>query len=155
MLSRDEEEEIAGTLARYADRRAALPEALNIVQRYRGWVSDESVRDIAARLEMTPEDVDSIATFYSMIFRQPVGRHVILLCDSVSCWIVDYHVIREHLERRLGITLGQTTADNRFTLLPAACLGACDHAPVMMIDDELYLDLTPDRVDDILAQYSS
>ena len=125
-----------------------------MVQRRRGWVSDETVRDVAEILEMTPAEVDGVATFYSLIFRRPVGRHVILICDSVSCWTMGYDAIREHLKAKLGIGLGETSADGRFTLLPASCLGACDLAPVMMIDEELYGNLTPPKVDEILAKYS-
>ncbi len=82
-----------------------------------------------------------------------MGRHVIFICDSVSCWIVGYHGIREHLTTRLGITLGETTPDGRFTLLPIACLGACDQAPAMMIDGDLHVLLTPEKVDVVLAKY--
>jgi NADH-quinone oxidoreductase subunit E len=88
-----------------------------------------------------------------MIFRKPVGRHVILLCDSVSCWIMGYDRLREHFHARLGIGLGETTADGCFTLLPNVCLGACDHAPAMMIDSTHYQDLEPDTLDEILAKY--
>ncbi|HEY3377927.1 MAG TPA: NADH-quinone oxidoreductase subunit NuoE [Armatimonadota bacterium] len=153
MLSVEERQEIDEELRRYPEKQAVVPEALKIVQRYHGWVSDEHVRALADYLAMTPEEVDSIATFYNMIFRHPVGRHVILICDSVSCWVMGYNPLREHLSARLGITLGETTADGRFTLLPAVCLGACDHAPVMMIDDNLHGDLTPARIDEALARY--
>jgi NADH-quinone oxidoreductase subunit E len=98
-------------------------------------------------------EVDGLATFYSMIFRRPVGRHVILVCDSVACWVMGYDGLRERLEARLGITLGGTTADGRFTLLPAGCLGVCEHAPAMMVDEDLHLDLTPEKLDEILARY--
>ena len=77
-------------------------------------------------LGMSLADLESVATFYSLIFRKPVGRHVILLCDSVSCWIMGYETVRDHLRRRLGIDLGETTPDGRFTLLTIPCLGACD-----------------------------
>jgi NADH-quinone oxidoreductase subunit E len=100
------------------------------------------------------DEVEGVATFYNLIFRQPVGRHVILLCDSVSCWITGYHGILDHLQAVLGISLGETTPDGRFTLLPIACLGCCDHAPALMVDDDLHLDLTPERVDALLAHYS-
>lgn len=153
MLSAQQKQEIEVAVARYAEKRAVVPEALKIVQQQRGWVADADVRDVAEFLRMTPAEVDAIATFYSMIYRQPVGRHVILLCDSVSCWIMGFHPIREQLATRLGITFGETTPDHRFTLLPTACLGACDHAPAMMIDDDLYIDLTTDAIDEILARY--
>ena len=82
-----------------------------------------------------------------------MGRHVILLCDGVTCWILGYENLRAHLERRLGITMGQTTADGRFTLLPTACLGACDQAPVLMVDEQLHVELDPAKLDEILERY--
>jgi NADH-quinone oxidoreductase subunit E len=153
MLTDEEKKEIDAELAKYHTKRAAGPEALKIVQRYRGWISDESLRDVARYLELSEEEVESVATCYNFIFRKPVGRHVIVLCDSVVCWIEGYEGLFEHLQRRLGIQMGQTTADRRFTLLPGACLGACDQAPVMMVDEQLYVALTPAKVDDILARY--
>ncbi len=154
MLREDEIKEIQVCLSHYDRRRAALPEALMIVQRSRGWVPTEAVYDIAAIISVTAEEVDRVATFYSLIYRRPVGRHVILICDAVSCWIMGYHPLREHLRSRLGIEPGQTTADDRFTLLPAACLGDCDHAPAMMIDEDLHHDLTAAKVDEILERYA-
>ena len=153
MLTTDEKHAIEAELAHYDQKRGVVSEALKIVQRTRRWVSDQSVRDIAEFLGLSPEEVDHVATFYSLIFRQPVGRHVILLCDSVSCYIMGYEPLAEHLSRALGISWGQTTADGRFTLLPVACLGACDHAPAMMIDDDLHGDLTATKVDEVLAKY--
>ena len=153
MLTAEERQEIEAELARYERKRSAAVEALKVIQRRRGWVSDDAMRDVAELLEMPPAEVEGVATFHSLIFRRPVGRHVILICDSVSCWIMGYDSIREHLMARLGIRFGETSADGRFTLLPAACLGACDRAPVMMIDRELHGDLTPEKVDEILATY--
>jgi NADH-quinone oxidoreductase subunit E len=102
---------------------------------------------------MTSDELDSVATFYPFIFRRPVGRHVIYLCNTVSCWIMGYETMLAHLTKLLGITLGQTTPDGRFTLLPVACIGACDHAPAMMIDQELHGDLTQEKIDSILDKY--
>jgi NADH-quinone oxidoreductase subunit E len=123
------------------------------VQRHRGWVSDEGIADVAEALQMSPTELEGVATFYNMIFRKPVGEHVILLCDSVSCWVMGYERLRSHLTRRLGIGPGQTTSDGRFTLLPNVCLGACDHAPVMMVDEAHYQDLDAAKIDEILAYY--
>ncbi len=153
MLTDGEKHEITAEFPRYAQKRALSIDALKIVQRHRGWISEEALREVAAFLEMTPAELDDVATFYNLIFRRPVGRHVILLCDSVSCWVMGYETVRGHLAQRLGIQPGETTADGRFTLLPIACLGTCDHAPALMIDDDLHRDLTPEKLDAILANY--
>jgi NADH-quinone oxidoreductase subunit E len=153
MLTVEERAESEAELARYPTKEAVCIDAMKIVQRHRGWVSDESVRDIAELLEMSPADLDGVATFYNLIFRKPVGRHVVMLCNSVSCWILGYERMREHLTKRLGIEFGETTPDNRFTLLPIVCLGACDHAPAMLVDNELHTDLGPDRIDEVLEAY--
>ncbi len=153
MLSEQERTEIEAHSQHYPNARALCVEALKIVQQHRGWVSDEGIADVAEALQMTRTELEGVATFYNMIFRKPVGSHVILLCDSVSCWIMGYDRLREHLHARLGIGLGETSADGCFTLLPNVCLGACNHAPAMMIDNAHYQDLDPDRIDEILAKY--
>ena len=153
MLSVEERRAIEAELAHYPDRRAVCIEALKIVQEHRGWVSDEGLHDLASFLGMSPAELDSVATFYNLIFRKPVGRHVILICDSVSCWIMHYEQLRAALTARLGVGLGETTGDGRFTLLPVVCLGACDHAPVLMIDRDLHQDVDPDGLDRILERY--
>jgi NADH-quinone oxidoreductase subunit E len=153
VLTAEEKNEIAAEFYRYEQKRAVGVEALQIVQRHRGWVTDEALIDVAEFLEMTPAELDAVATFYNFIFRKPVGKHIILVCDSVSCWIMGSERVVEHLQNRLGIVLGETSADGVFTLLPTACLGACDRAPAMMIDDQLYGDLDPAKIDQILATY--
>jgi NADH-quinone oxidoreductase subunit E len=153
VLTTEDKKEIEERFPHYPTKRAVCIEALKVVQRRYGWVNDEAIADIAALLEMTPDDLDAIATFYNMIFRKPVGRHVILLCDSVSCWIMGYKRLREHLTERLGVTLGETTADGRFTLLPIVCLGACDHAPALMVDNDTHGDVTPEKIDGLLDGY--
>jgi NADH-quinone oxidoreductase subunit E len=150
MLTEEERREIEAELQHYAQKRAVCIDALKIVQRHRGWVSDEGIRDLAEFLEMTPAELDSVATFYNLIFREPVGKHVILICDSVSCWIMGYDRIRESLTARLRIKLGETSSDGEFTMLPIPCLGTCDHAPALMIDDELYQDLDIHKVGQII-----
>jgi NADH-quinone oxidoreductase subunit E len=154
MLTAEEKKEIEAEFPRYEQKRAACVEALKIVQRHRGWVSDETLIAVAEFLEMTPAELDGVATFYNLIFRKPVGKHIILVCDSISCWIMGYERVLQHLQDRLGIVKGETTADGVFTLLPIVCLGACDQAPAMMIDDELYGNLDPDKIDEILTKYT-
>ncbi len=153
MLAAEERREIEEEVGRYPDRRAACIDALKVVQRHRGWVSDEALKDVSDFFEMTLDELDAVATFYNLIYRKPVGRHVILLCDSISCWIMGYEKIRKHLNQRLGIDFGGTTPDRRFTLLPVPCLGTCDRAPAMMIDEDLHRNLEPQEVDRILEGY--
>ncbi len=138
---------------RYDDRRAACIEAMKLVQRRHRWVSDRRLGELAALLGMTADELEGVATFYNLIFRRPVGRHVILLCDSVSCWIMGHDGLLARLESRLGVRSGGTTADGRFTLLPIVCLGHCDHAPALMIDDDLHGDVEPARLDTLLEAY--
>jgi NADH-quinone oxidoreductase subunit E len=135
-------------------KKAAVIEALKIVQQSRGWISDESVEAIAEYLEMSAAEVDSVATFYNLIFRKPVGRHIILLCDSISCYVMGYQKLYETLQQQLKIKFGETTADKKFTLLPNACLGCCDHAPALMIGDDLYRDIKVEDLEKILSNYS-
>ena len=153
MLSDTERHEIEAEFANYPDRRSVCIDALKIVQQHRGWVCDEALDDVADLLGLSRAELEGVATFYNMIFRHPVGQHVILLCDSVSCWIMGYDKLRLHLCQRLDIAPGETSADGRFTLLPNVCLGACDHAPVMMVDDAHYQDLDVAKVDSILEHY--
>ncbi|HZI23795.1 MAG TPA: NADH-quinone oxidoreductase subunit NuoE [Chryseolinea sp.] len=153
MLSTDEIHEIEKAISIVPVRKAAGIEALKIVQEHRRWVSDETLREVAAYMKMSAEELDSVATFYNLIFRRPVGRHVILICDSISCWVMGYENILHHLTNHLGIKLGQTTKDDRFTLLPNCCLGTCDRAPALMIDNDLYRNLTTDQLDEILEKY--
>ena len=153
MLTDEEKKEIREEIKHYPIKKAASIEALKVVQKYRGWVSDESIKDIAAELEMSPEELDSVATFYNLVFRKPVGKNVILMCDSISCWVMGYGKLYEHLKKKLGIEFGQTTKDNRFTLLTIPCLGTCDRAPALMINNDLHRDLTPEKLDKILEKY--
>ncbi len=153
MLTESERRRIEEEARLHEQRRAAVSEALLIVQESRGWVSDEGVSDVADILGLSREEVEGIATFYDLIFRKPVGKHVIMVCDSVSCWITGEERITGHLKSRLGIELGGTTSDGQFTLLPIGCLGACDEGPAMMLDGELYDRLTPERVDEILSRH--
>jgi NADH-quinone oxidoreductase subunit E len=153
MLSNEEIQEINAELAHSVTKASASVDALNIVQRHQGWVSDEAIRDVATMLSMTKDELDAVATFYSFIFRKPVGRHVILVCDSISCWVMGYNPLLDLLKTQLGIAFGGTTDDKRFTLLPISCLGACDRAPAMMVDDDLYGPVTPEIMEEILGRY--
>lgn len=154
MLTIEEQNEIEKAISIVPVRKSACIEALKVVQQHRRWISDESLRDVAAYMDMTPEELDSVATFYNLLFRKPVGRHIILLCDSISCWVMGYEQIRNTLIEKLGIKYGETTSDDRFTLLPNCCLGTCDTAPALMIDKDLYKNVRPEQLDEILKKYS-
>jgi NADH-quinone oxidoreductase subunit E len=153
MLSEIEIQKINFELAHCITKQSTSIEALNIVQRRQGWVSDENLKEVARILEMTPDELDAVATFYSFIFRKPVGRHVILVCDSISCWVMGYNPLLDIIMKKLGIGFGETTEDKRFTVLPVSCLGACDRAPAMMVDDDLYGPVTPEMMEKILGNY--
>lgn len=155
MLSELEIAEIEKERKHYKDLRSLCIDALKIVQKHRRWISDDSLNDVAAHLNMSVSDVDSVATFYNLIFRKKTGKYVIHICDSVSCWTLGSTPLIQHLQKRLGIRIGETTDDGLFTLIPIACLGACDKAPVMMINDKLHTELTPEKIDSILEKYRS
>jgi NADH-quinone oxidoreductase subunit E len=153
MLSEEEKQEVQHELKLYPSPKNACIDALKIVQHHRGWISDDSVKDIADYLTMSPEEVDSVATFYNLIFRKPVGKYVILFCDSISCWVMGYENLLDHLKSRLGIDVGETTEDGLFTLLPVPCLGTCEQAPAMMVGEDLHVHLTTEKIDEIIESY--
>lgn len=152
VLSKAEIEEINHEIAHYEDKSAASIEALKIVQKHRGWVSDETLNEIAALLDMSPSELDGVATFYNLIYRQPVGKKVIHYCNSVSCWMLGAEKVRERISKRLKIGLGETTEDGEYTLLPVVCLGDCDNAPVMLVGEELHRNLDEDKVDELFGK---
>jgi NADH-quinone oxidoreductase subunit E len=129
----------------------AAIDALKIVQAHRGWISDESLKAIAAHLHMSAAELDGIATFYTLIFRRPVGEKVILLCNSVTCWMKGCDGLQGKITQQLGIELGETTSDGKYTLLPMTCLGACDKAPVMMVGDDLHENISPQSVAELFS----
>ena len=153
MLSAEEINEIQNEIKQYPYPKVACIDALKIVQHHRAWVSDESVSDIAELLGMSDEEVDGIATFYSRIYRKPVGRNIILICDSVSCMIMGYESLYHYISQKLNIRFGETSSDGRFTLLPNSCLGDCDNAPSMMINNDHFNRLTVEKLDEILDRY--
>ncbi len=149
----EDKAEIEHCLHHYDDSRAASIDALKIVQRRHGWVPDNAIAAIAEILGIPGSDIEGVATFYNRIYRQPVGRNVIAVCDSIGCFLVGFEEIYSALKKQLAIQPGQTTADNRFTLLPICCLGACDRGPVLMINDDTHFDVSVEKLDAVLEQY--
>jgi NADH-quinone oxidoreductase subunit E len=147
------------TIDDFTTRAAALEhpmelviDVLRAIQSRHGWVPDEGVELAAQLLRTSPLKIEEVATFYDKIYRQPVGRRVIHICDSICCWSRGGEEVYTYLREKLGIGPGQTTADGAFTLLPTCCLGACGEAPALMIGFTTYGNLTPERIDAILEQ---
>jgi NADH-quinone oxidoreductase subunit E len=152
MLSEQALQEISREVAKYpADRKqSAVMAALRIAQEEHGWLSQSLMDYIAGILELRPIQVYEVATFYSMYDLERIGRHKICVCTNVSCMLCASSDVVTHLERRLGIKLGETTADGRYTLKEVECLGACGGAPAMQIGHNYYEHLTPESLDAIL-----
>lgn len=142
-------------LAKYpADQKqSAVMSALMVIQEEQGYLTDEAMIALAAHLEMAPIEVFEVANFYTMYERAPTGRHIIGVCTNISCQLRDSASIVKHLQQCLHVNVGETTADNRFTLRTVECLGACVNAPMMQIDKNYHEHLTPSAVDDILKEY--
>lgn len=153
VLSETERSAIEHETHHYEDARAASIEALKIVQKERGWVPDGAIPAIAGILGIPASDVEGVATFYSQIFRVPVGRHVIRVCDSMTCFIGGHENVLAAIQQKLSIVPGQTTIDGRFTLLPVCCLGNCDKAPALMIDEDTFGNLIPEDIEQLLEAY--
>ncbi|CEL12520.1 NADH-quinone oxidoreductase chain E [Candidatus Portiera aleyrodidarum] len=152
-LSKEEITEIIIEKNNYKNSKAASIGALKIVQKYRGWISDKIINEIAKLIGINPTELDSIATFYSLIYRKPVGNNIIFLCDSITCYINGSEIIYQKLKKKLGIIMGQTTNDKRFTLLPICCLGNCDKSPNIMINKDIYYNLIKKNISKILELY--
>ena len=144
---------IAEEIRHYDDPRAASIGALKIVQKRHGWVPDAAIPAIGRQLGISAADLEGVATFYNLIFRRPVGRHVIKVCDSVACFLTGYEAVRDEVFRQVGLGFGQTSPDGRFTLLPICCLGACDRGPVLMINDDTHFEVSPQDVARLLERY--
>lgn len=151
-LSLTEIREIKAEMDHYEDKAAVSIEALRIVQKHRRWVSDECIVAVAKLLEMSPAELEAVATFYNLIYRQPVGKTVIHYCNSVTCWMLGADQVQESLCKHLNVELGEMSADGEYTILPIVCLGACNHAPVVMVGDQLRLDITEDAVNEIFKR---
>jgi NADH-quinone oxidoreductase subunit E len=132
--------------------RELVVDVMFAVQDYYGYLNDEAVEEVAELLDMSPVEVEQLATFYTFIYREPVGKYVIHVCDSLVCWMEGHEFLLDHLTGKLGITLGETTPDGMFSLLPVCCIGYCDRAPAIMINKKVYGPLTIDTLDDILER---
>ncbi len=152
MLSDKARAEIQQLKARYPHPNSALLPALALAQEETGWLSPEALEEVAEAMGLSPAQVGSVASFYTMFNRRPVGRYLVQVCTNISCSLLGAEHIVEHLKRRLGIEVGQTTSDGLFTLVEVECLGSCGTAPMMQVNDVYYENLTEERVDQILEE---
>jgi NADH-quinone oxidoreductase subunit E len=152
VLSQNVKAEIKQFKGKYPDPKSALLTALHVAQREHGWLSPEVMRDVAEVMDLPPTEVASVASFYTMFNRQPVGENLIQVCTNISCSLLGAEHIVEHLKSKLGIDVGETTPDNKFTLVTVECLGSCGTAPMMQINDTYYENLTEGKIDQILAE---
>ncbi|MFN2109329.1 MAG: NADH-quinone oxidoreductase subunit NuoE [Anaerolineae bacterium] len=139
-------------IEQYGDSQEALVEILRDMNQQNGYLNQESLDAIAQRLELPPSTVYSVASFYSLISLKPLGKHVIRFCEDAPCHVAGGREIWEALEHEIGVSFGETTLDGQWSLLTTSCIGACAVGPVMMIDDDIYGNLTVDKVREILAR---
>lgn len=147
--------ELEQRVANAVTNREAAVDVMKELQRHYGWLTDEAVREAAELLGLSPLQVEELATFYELIYRRPVGRHVIHVCDSISCWAMGGEPLLKQFERLLGIEVGATTSDGLFTLLPCCCLGNCGKGPAVMVGERQFGPVTPEMAEDLLAELRS
>jgi len=152
MLSEKSKAQINELKGKYPDPKSALLPALEIAQREHGWLSEEVMREVGQAMDLPPTEVASVASFYTMLYTQPVGEHVIQVCTNITCSLLGAEHLVDYISRKLGIEVGQTTADGKVTLLTVECLGSCGTAPMMQVDETYYEDLTEEKIDRILAE---
>ena len=152
MIPEDLKESLQEQIAAVDHPRELVVDVMFAVQDHYGYLSDEAVEEVAGLLNMSPLEVEELATFYTFIYREPVGKYVIHVCDSVICWMEGHESLLDHLSGKLRIKPGETTPDGMFSLLPVCCIGYCDRAPAIMINKEVYGPLTIDTLDEILER---
>lgn len=152
LLPQDQIDSFKAKAVAIAHPHELIVDLLRAIQSHHGWVPDEGVQLTAETLGVLPIEVEELATFYDKIFRYEVGSRVIHVCDSICCWVTGAEMVTKHLQETLNIGFGETTEDGIFTLLPTCCLGACGDAPAMMIGLTTYGQLTPEKIDSILAE---
>ncbi len=152
MLPEKIRNELSALVAKTEHPQTLVVDVMFALQDHYGYLNDEALETTAALLDMTPLEVEELATFYTFIYREPVGKYVIHLCDSVICWVQGHESIQAYLCQKLQIGMGETTADGLFTLLPVCCIGYCDRSPAMLINRKVYGPLTPEKIDEIFLK---
>ncbi|OQM34454.1 NADH-quinone oxidoreductase subunit NuoE [bacterium endosymbiont of Pedicinus badii] len=149
-FSENEKIDIEKEKKKYENPRSAVIEVLKIAQKKIGWIDSTAIFEVSRILNISSVEVEEIATFYSQIFRKPVGKNIIRYCDSIVCYIKGYKNILKEIKKFLKINTGETTKDNKFTIIPTCCLGYCYKSPVIMINDEIFVDLNEKKIKKLL-----
>ena len=152
MLSRDNLNKIEELKKRFPDKKSLTIPVLWIAQEQYGWISGDTVREVADLLDLSPVDVHGVASFYTMFNKKPVGKYHIQVCTNVSCSLLGAGRLVDYLCKKLDIRVGETTPEGRFTLTEVECLGSCGTAPAVQINDEYYENLTPEKLDRIISE---
>ncbi len=147
MISEQAKQRMRDLAARYPVARSAVMPSLYIAQQEEGYITQEGLEAVAAAVGMTVDDVESVATFYTMYYQHPQGKKVIKVCTSISCYLRNCDTLVAHLEQRLGIKRGETTPDGNYTLMTTECLASCGTAPVLQVNNEFVENVTLDMVD--------
>jgi len=150
IVSEDTKKRFDELVARYPEKRSALIPILHEVQAEVGYLSPEAVEWVAAYLGLSRADVMSVASFYDMLELEPVGRHMIYVCQNLSCHLLGAERLIRQLEQRLGIHMGETTPDGLISLKRMECLASCGTAPAIQIDGIYYERVTPEKLDELL-----
>ncbi len=152
MLSPETRQKIESLKKVYETNQSALIPALHVAQADQGWLSEDTQREVAQLLGVTPQSVRQVVTFYTMFNQKPVGRHMIQVCRNISCSLLGGQRLQKQIQEKLGIEDGETTQDGRFTFVSVECLGSCGTAPVLMVNDRYYENVTPLEVDRLLEE---
>jgi len=150
MLSESACQRIQDLISTYPQKRSALIPSLHLAQKDLGYISEDTMSEIARIFELSPIEVHEVVSFYTMFHRKPVGKYVLQVCTNISCQLCNAEDIMDHLTKKLGINPGETSSDKKYTLLEVECLGSCGTSPVVQINEDYYEDLTPAKLDTIL-----
>jgi NADH-quinone oxidoreductase subunit E len=153
MLPKEVQEKLQNEIAGAENPREMAIDVMFVLQNHYGYLSDEALEEGAGLLGMTPLELQELATFYDFIYREPVGRYIIHICDGVVCWMNGYPSVLQYLFQKLGIGPGETTEDGLFTILPTACIGYCDLSPAVLINGRPHGPLTPEKIDALVEKF--
>jgi NADH-quinone oxidoreductase E subunit len=154
MISEQAKQRMRDLATRYPVARSAVMPALYIAQQEEGYITQDALQAVAEAIGLTVDDVESVGTFYTMYYQRPPGKKVIKVCTSISCYLRGCDAVVSHLEKRLGIKRGETSADGNYTFLTAECLASCGTAPVLQVNDEFVENITLEMVDALVDEWN-